>query len=67
MGHGPISGVTAYFLNNSLQLHYEVQLHVKKYPVCQRTIKGTMYMWKHFMLINQVGAGLAELIYEHQC
>ena len=28
-------------------------------------MKGIMYMWKHFLLINNVGAGLAEFIYEH--
>ena len=30
-------------------------------------MKGIMYMWKHFLLINKVEAGLAELIYEHLC
>ena len=28
-------------------------------------MKGIMYVWKHFLLLNKVGAGLAELIYEH--
>ena len=28
-------------------------------------MKGIMYMWKHFLLINKVGAGLAELVYKH--
>ena len=29
-------------------------------------IKGIiMYMWKHFLLINKMGAGLAEFIYKH--
>ena len=37
----------------------------KKYSICSRTTKGIMYMWKHFLLMNKVGAALAELIYEH--
>ena len=30
-------------------------------------MKGIMYMFKLVLLINKVGAGLAELIYKHLC